>query len=146
MKLAHSGKPKRLVEEINITPLTDVFLVLLVIMMVVAPLSRRVQSDIRPPEIVSGQPGSQEDMIIEIGKDGQYLVDGAAVPQGQLRTVLERASAQTGQKQAALRADRTVKSRWILDAMAEAQAAGFERLTVIGSAQEDPKQKDETAP
>lgn len=143
MKLAQGGGRKGAVEEINITPLTDVFLVLLVIMMVVAPMSRRVESDVRPPEIVSGSMTSQTDTIIEIREAGQFVVNGEELTAEQLRTVLQAAMQSSPQKHAALRADRSVKSRSILDAMAIAQEAGVEKLTVIGEAGSPPP--DETA-
>ena len=146
MRSSAGSRQKKIVDEINITPLTDVFLVLLVIMMVVAPMARRVQNEIRPPEIVSGVPGSQTDTIIEIAKDGHYLVDGATVPAEQLQTVLKQAVTQRGQRQAAVRADRTVKSRWILDAMDAAQAAGFERMTVVGAVEAKPVRRDMITP
>ena len=66
----------KIFNEINITPLTDIFLVLLIIMMVVAPSFQSVDSQIEIPEINSGVSVEETNATVAITKDGaMYLND-----------------------------------------------------------------------
>ncbi|MBI2425342.1 MAG: biopolymer transporter ExbD [Candidatus Hydrogenedentes bacterium] len=121
-----------ILDEINITPLTDIFLVLLIIMMVVAPLSHQVKGDIRPPEIMTGEPGLKGDFIIEVSKEGAYLVNGKAVTKEELGPLLRDAVVSTNLKELAIRADRSARSRAVIDVIQAAEVAGVEKLTMIG--------------
>ena len=69
-----SGK-KALFTEINITPLTDIFLVLLIIMMVVAPTFQSIDNTITIPEINSGNSIEQGKVTVSVTKDGTIYVD-----------------------------------------------------------------------
>ena len=69
-----TGK-KALFTEINITPLTDIFLVLLIIMMVVAPTFQSVDNTITIPEVNSGVAIEQGKVVVSVTKDGTIYVD-----------------------------------------------------------------------
>ena len=69
-----TGK-KALFTEINITPLTDIFLVLLIIMMVVAPTFQSVDNSISIPEVNSGVAIEQGKVVVSVTKDGTIYVD-----------------------------------------------------------------------
>ena len=69
-----TGK-KALFTEINITPLTDIFLVLLIIMMVVAPTFQSVDNTITIPEVNSGVSIEQGKVVVSVTKDGTIYVD-----------------------------------------------------------------------
>ena len=64
-----TGK-KALFTEINITPLTDIFLVLLIIMMVVAPTFQSMDNAITMPEVNSGTAIEQQNATVAVTKDG----------------------------------------------------------------------------
>ena len=68
-----TGK-KALFTEINITPLTDIFLVLLIIMMVVAPTFQSVDNAITVPEVNSGTSIEQGKVTVSVTKDGTVYV------------------------------------------------------------------------
>ena len=69
-----SGK-NALFTEINITPLTDIFLVLLIIMMVVAPTFQSIDNSITIPEVNSGTSIEQGKVVVSVTKDGVIYVD-----------------------------------------------------------------------
>ena len=69
-----TGK-KALFTEINITPLTDIFLVLLIIMMVVAPTFQSIDNSITIPEINSGVSIEQGRIVVSVTKDGTIYID-----------------------------------------------------------------------
>ena len=85
-----SGK-KALFTEINITPLTDIFLVLLIIMMVVAPTFQSVDNSISVPEVNSGTSIEQGKITVDVTKDGTIYVDSKRSSIGMLTTDLENA-------------------------------------------------------
>ena len=90
----HATHHRAVFNEINITPLTDIFLVLLIIMMVVAPMMRQQQAEIQPPSLVAGQSVDQDKLTVEINAQGQFFVDGEAVPAEGLTTALQQKKAQ----------------------------------------------------
>lgn len=67
--------------EINITPLTDIFLVLLIIMMVVAPLLDQQGLNLSVPEMVEKTEQLKDSKLLNVivTNDGKYLVDGEIV-------------------------------------------------------------------
>lgn len=73
--------------EINITPLTDIFLVLLIIMMVIAPLLDQQGLNLAVPEIVNAQdvPKDAKIMNIDVTADNKYEFDGSIVDESQLQ-------------------------------------------------------------
>ena len=73
---------KGIFTEINITPLTDIFLVLLIIMMVIAPSFQSVDQDINIPEINSGVAVEQKNAEISVTKQGHYYINGAITANG----------------------------------------------------------------
>jgi biopolymer transport protein ExbD/biopolymer transport protein TolR len=144
---------KQVFNEINITPLTDIFLVLLIIMMVVAPMMQQVRKDILPPKIQSGSAVEQNKLTVEVAKDGAIYVQGQATTADQLTTTLKAQedqliaktggqrqqaanggeNAETGQeKNLIIRADKATKSGQVLKIFEAARDAGFTKVTVAG--------------
>lgn len=83
-----TGK-KALFTEINITPLTDIFLVLLIIMMVVAPTFQSVDNSISVPEVNSGTAIEQGKVTVSVTKDGTVYVGDKRSSISMLSTDLE---------------------------------------------------------
>ena len=79
MAFSSSNDKKTLFTEINITPLTDIFLVLLIIMMVIAPSFQSIDKDINIPEINSGIAVEQKNAEIAVTKQGNYFINGKPV-------------------------------------------------------------------
>ncbi len=76
-----AGGRKQVFNEINITPLTDIFLVLLIIMMVVAPMLDTKGLKVAVPSVGPSQDTKEEPKTIQLSIDasGQYSIDGAGV-------------------------------------------------------------------
>lgn len=74
----------RVMSEINITPLTDVMLVLLVIFMVTTPLIMKAAIDINLPKAHAKQETPAQNIQISVGSDGRLLVQGDPVTLDQL--------------------------------------------------------------
>ena len=79
-----TNKKGKLFTEINITPLTDIFLVLLIIMMVVAPTFQSMDNAITVPEINSGVAIEQKNATVSITREGLMFVNGKQITGNQL--------------------------------------------------------------
>lgn len=77
--------------EINITPLTDIFLVLLIIMMVIAPLLDQQGLNLTVPENVAEEQVKKDTKIltVNVSSDDRYYIDGAEISVTELESTLK---------------------------------------------------------
>ena len=127
----NKGK-EALFTEINITPLTDIFLVLLIIMMVVAPTFQSNDSSITVPEINSGIAIEQRNATVSVTKDGNLYLNGTPVTEANLSEELAALKAQLEKPELVVKADERVKSAKIMEIMNAAQDAEYKKLIVAG--------------
>lgn len=128
--------------EINITPLTDIFLVLLIIMMVIAPSFQSVDNNIQMPNINSGLAIEQKNATVSITKDGSFYVNEKKVTCDTLEENLSSIINNLEKKEVVVRADKDTKSSEIMKVMKAAQNAGFEKLIVAGEPLSKTEQKE----
>ena len=126
-----TGK-KALFTEINITPLTDIFLVLLIIMMVVAPTFQSVDNSISVPEVNSGTAIEQGKVTVSVTIDGTVYVGDKRSSISMLSTDLEALKGNNEKAEVVVKADEKVKSSIIMDIMDAAQDAHYKKLIVAG--------------
>ncbi|MBR2068938.1 MAG: biopolymer transporter ExbD [Candidatus Gastranaerophilales bacterium] len=124
---------KKTFNEINITPLTDIFLVLLIIMMVIAPSFQTVDNNITMPDINSGTGIETKNATVSITKDGSFYVNETKVSQNNLESSLSGIINNIEKKEVVVRADKSTKSSEIMKVMKAAQNSGFEKLVVAGT-------------
>ena len=136
-----SGK-KALFTEINITPLTDIFLVLLIIMMVVAPTFQSVDNSISIPEVNSGTAIEQGKVVVSVTKDGTIYIDGRRTSVSMLSNELETVRGDNENAEVVVKADEKVKSSVIMDIMDAAQDAKYKKLIVAGEPLNKKEQKE----
>ena len=140
----NKGK-EALFTEINITPLTDIFLVLLIIMMVVAPTFQSNDTSITVPEINSGISIEQHNATVSVTKEGQMFLNGNPVTEENLTNELITLKPQLEKPELVVKADEKVKSAKIMEIMNSAQDADYKKLIVAGeplSKKEQQKLKD----
>ena len=127
----NSGSPSAPMAEINMIPLIDVMLVLLVIFMVTAPLlTHAVKIDL--PK-ASSQPNltKPDHVALSIDANGVVFWNGEAVTRGDLSARLARSAAQQPQPELHLRADRTTQYQTIAEVMAAAARSGITRIGFV---------------
>ena len=124
---------KKTFNEINITPLTDIFLVLLIIMMVIAPSFQSVDNNISMPDINSGVAIETKNATVSITKDGSFYVNETKVTPDTLENKLSTIVDEVEKKEVIVRADKSTKSSEIMKVMKAAQNSGFEKLVVAGT-------------
>lgn len=135
-------KKEKLFTEINITPLTDIFLVLLIIMMVVAPSFKTMDNTVEVPEVNNGLSVDVEKTTISITKDGTMYVNGDVVSSSQLTDKLLAMKSQDDEApEVVVKADKAVKSSVIMDVMDAAQNAEYKKLVVAGEPLNKKEQK-----
>ena len=133
---------KKTFNEINITPLTDIFLVLLIIMMVIAPSFQSMNNNISMPEINSGLSIEVKNATVSITKDGSFYVNETKVSPLDLEEELSKISGGLEKKEVVVRADKDTRSSEIMKVMKAAQDAGFEKLIVAGEPLSGKQQKE----
>ncbi len=138
---------KAVFNEINITPLTDIFLVLLIIMMVVAPTFQSIDNTITIPEINSGTSIEQGKVIVSVTKDGTVYVDTKKSSTSTLLADLEAVRGDAENPELVVKADEKVKSSVIMEIMDAAQDAHYKKLIVAGEPlnKKDQKKLEEAA-
>jgi biopolymer transport protein TolR len=73
--------------EPNVVPMIDILLVLLIIFMITQPLSRMaLDVQVPPPETTTVQQAANNQIVLELGDDGSYAINGQPVPKDQLDT------------------------------------------------------------
>ena len=143
MNFSSSNKEERQTfNEINITPLTDIFLVLLIIMMVIAPSFQSIDNNIEMPTINSGIGIEQKNATVSITKDGSFYVNETKVSPEALQENLALIIDKLEKKEVVVRADKTTKSSEIMKVMKAAQDSGFEKLIVAGEPLNEAQEKE----
>ncbi len=137
----NKGK-EALFTEINITPLTDIFLVLLIIMMVVAPTFQSNDSSITIPEINSGVAIEQKNATVSVTKEGLLYLNGEPVTEENLTDKLIALKETLEKPEVVVKADERVKSAEIMKIMNAAQDAEYKKLIVAGEPLSKKEQKD----
>lgn len=118
--------------EINITPLTDIFLVLLIIMMVVAPTFQSTDNSINVPEINSGVSIEQKNATVSVTKEGKFYLNGDPINSEDLLAQLQEIKPHLEKKVVVVKADSLVKNSEIMKIMKAAQEAEYAKLVMAG--------------
>ena len=139
--MAMSTKKDKLFTEINITPLTDIFLVLLIIMMVVAPTFQSMDNAISVPEINSGVSIEQKNAEVAITKEGLMYINGREINADTLTDELIALKPSLEKPEVVVKADQSVKSAEIMKVMNAAQDAEYKKLIVAGEPLSKKEQK-----
>lgn len=124
-------------EEINVTPLTDVFLVLLVIMILIAPIIDKSDLKIKPPDTRNAKKDDESKGItIDIDKEGNIAVNGKAVAKDSgpdvLQNMMRDFQKRTGKEDVpvTVNADAESRQRDVVAIMSAAAAVGIKRMRV----------------
>jgi len=114
--------------EINITPLTDVFLVLLIIFMITTPLIMNSGIKIKMPRTQALPSLSEQDVIIAITASEKYFVNNTEVPKERLTDYLKEMK--ISGKLVVVQADKMLSHGTVMAALDAAKLAGAEKLAL----------------
>jgi biopolymer transport protein ExbD len=118
--------------DINVTPLVDVMLVLLIIMMIIAPLLQK-GVDVRLPIAVNSasKPETQDQTVLGIKADKTVWINGVEVRKEDLRSRLETVLETKKEKLILIKADEDAPYSAVMDAMDTLRASGIEDVGLI---------------
>ncbi len=128
---ASSQRDSSTISQINVTPLVDVMLVLLVIFMVTAPIIQQGVQVNLPQARSSAIQGSEEHLVVTIAKNGKVYLNDNAMSISDLGKKLRAIKKLQADKQVYLRADQDVRYGVVMKTIAEIKEAGIERLGMV---------------
>jgi biopolymer transport protein TolR len=131
MAMDSSQREGTTIAQINVTPMVDVMLVLLVIFMVTAPIIQQgVQVNL--PQASSGAiPGTEEMLVVTVAKNGKVYLNDNVITLDELGKKLRAIRKLQADKQVYLRADQDVRYGLVMKTIAEIKQAGIERLGMV---------------
>ncbi len=126
------GDPYDHLADINVTPLVDVMLVLLIIFMVTAPMLHQGVSVSLPKTETTNLPSSVEDpIILSITSDGRYYINETPVARGLLRDRLNAFLRTRKDRTVFLKADRSLSVGTVVETLDVLNRMGIENLGFI---------------
>ena len=131
MAMGGQNDNRGLMAEINVTPLVDVMLVLLVIFMVTAPMMQQGVQVNLPKADTKAMTPAEEAVVVSVDKSGKVYINKDEVPIGDLRSNLTTMFASRAKKEVFLKADAGVPYGEVVRAMADIKGAGIERLGMV---------------
>jgi len=120
--------------DMNVTPLVDVMLVLLIVFMVAAPLMA-VGVPVDLPKVAAKQLNEQKPPIaVSIDAEGNFFIDQKAVTSESLFDELNAATENDKERRIHVRGDKNVTYGKVIEAMGKINAAGFTKVALVSEA------------
>ncbi|CAG1772038.1 Biopolymer transport protein ExbD [uncultured bacterium] len=131
MAFSSSNESDDVMSEINITPLVDVMLVLLVAFIVTAPLLNNAIKVNLPKTAATQPPEQKKPVTISVNAEGQVFIDKQSVSQDGLESELKKRQQANPDQVYHLSSDEAVKYGSVAKVMASIERAGITRLAVL---------------
>ena len=128
----YRGSESDVKSDINVTPLVDVCLVLLIIFMVVTPMLQK-GVDVQLPETAKPEkmPEGAKQLTVAVKIDGTVFVDKNWIPDDRLAKAFKDIHAQSPEKDIVIKADKRLKYKKIRDVMRVINEAGFSGVGLV---------------
>ena len=138
MAMDMGGAKGGIKSDINVTPLVDVMLVLLIIMMIVAPLLQK-GADVKLPVAAysADKPETQDQTVVAVDSQGRFFVNSVLVREEELRQRVDDILEGKAERIILIKADEDAQYSAVMAAMDQLRAAGIEDMGLIT----DPKQR-----
>lgn len=128
LSLPSRSSDRRMLSEINVTPLVDVMLVLLVIFMVTTPMLHRA-TDVDLPRAARSELKEEERITLTLTREGRIFLNGQEVPRARLAERL--AILAPGERVVHFRGDALVPYGLVIEVMDALKAAGIETVGMV---------------
>ncbi len=131
MAMMHNKNNKRLMADINVTPLVDVMLVLLIIFMVTAPMMTEGLEVNLPETTAKALRQDDKPIVITIKQNGDIGIDKIRGDRKILRQELDKLGRQDRGRTILIKADKKVEYGLVVQVMADVKGAGFDNLGMV---------------
>ena len=131
MAFGTQDEADEVMNEINMTPLVDVMLVLLIIFIITVPVMKHSVNIDLPRASNQQELVKPETVRLSVDADGSYFIDDTKIADDQLAPRLQAAAAQNPQPDLHIRGDKAVRYERVAQAMAAAQQAGLRKIGFI---------------
>lgn len=137
----HHNTDNQTMSEINVTPMVDVMLVLLVIFIITAPLfTHAIKLDL-PQAQAAAAPEKPDTISLSVNAQGKIFWNNEEIPQNELNARLAAASQKKPQPELHLRADRETRYETIAQVMSAAQGNGLTKIGFVTEPKDAPAPK-----
>ena len=131
MAMNSGGNNRRFMSEINVTPLVDVMLVLLIIFMVAAPMMMQGVDVNLPKTTTKNIKTTDEPLMLTVNKKKEIFLENHSVTLDRLELKIKKIFENRREKEVMLRADKDVPYGFIIDVMARVKNAGISKLGMV---------------
>ena len=131
MAFGTQDEPDEVMNEINMTPLVDVMLVLLIIFIITIPVMKHAVNVELPRASNQQEVVLPETVRLSVDAEGAYYLNAAAVGDAELPALLRAEAAKDPQPDLHIRGDRNTRYERVAQAMAAAQQAGLRKIGFI---------------
>ncbi|MCM2354560.1 MAG: biopolymer transporter ExbD [Pseudobdellovibrio sp.] len=119
-----------IMSEINVVPLVDVILVVLIIFMVTAPMIMKPSINVNLPKAASGEATTPSKLNITISGDGKLNLDGQMVEDAQVQAKAQEEAAKNPDIQAIISADKDVPHGRVVSVLDIVKGAGVKKFAI----------------
>ena len=127
----NAGADDDVMNEINMTPMVDIMLVLLIIFIITIPVMKHSVNIDLPRATNEAQNIKPETLRLSVDAQGVYFINEAQIPDADLAPQLKAAAALNPQPELHIRGDKAVRYERVAEAMAAAQRAGLRKIGFI---------------
>ncbi|PVY55145.1 MULTISPECIES: biopolymer transporter ExbD [unclassified Simplicispira] len=136
MAFGTQDEADEVMNEINMTPLVDVMLVLLIIFIITVPVMKHSVNVDLPRATNTAEELKPETVRLSVAADGTYYWNGQTIDDAELATRLQAEGAREPQPDLHIRGDREVRYERVAQALAAAQRAGVRKIGFVTDPQE----------
>lgn len=125
-----SDSNDEMLAEINVVPLVDVILVVLIIFMVTAPMIMKPSINVNLPKAASGEATTPSKLNITIGSDGKINLDGKFVEDAEVLAKAQEEVKKNPEAQAVISADKDVPHGRVVSVLDIVKGAGVKKFAI----------------
>jgi biopolymer transport protein TolR len=133
MGIGLTGGRGGIVSDVNVVPLIDILLVLLVIFMIIPHKQKGLDLNIPQPATQTAPIDLPDTILVQAASDGSIRLNGSAVQHGELRSRLEQVFALRSQRVAFLQGDRSLEFQVVAEVLSDMHVAGASPVGLVTS-------------